>query len=72
MNKAKQDILTPDVIINSLMNDDEGIVSNELTASDYCKQVKNSTILKKIEEAAEIKIIDAVYNIENTEVDGCE
>ena len=71
MNKTKQDILTLDVVINSLMND-EGFVSNELTSSDYFKQVKNSTILKKIEEASEIKIIDAVNNIENAKVDGCE
>ncbi|MBB6680346.1 carbonic anhydrase [Aequorivita sp. 609] len=42
MSKAKQDILTPDVIINSLMDGNERFVNNELTARDYSKQVKNS------------------------------
>lgn len=42
MSKAKQDILTPDVIINSLMDGNERFVNNELTVRDYSKQVKNS------------------------------
>ena len=42
MSKAKQDILTPDVIINSLMDGNERFVNNELTVRDYFKQVKNS------------------------------
>ncbi|WP_271393045.1 carbonic anhydrase family protein [Aequorivita sinensis] len=42
MSKAKQDILTPDVIINSLMDGNERFMNNELTATDYSKQVKNS------------------------------